>query len=113
MTSKVGSVRGGRLYLASYALGLGATGLTFFDDDVVDVFSPHASRRSVVFLAAVGHPFKRRRARWVPLGRPRRLRGRHRRCGPAPGGSRDSPNEGVDITVDRQLFIRLIEVGTL
>src|SRR6266436_2244406 len=32
---------GGRIYLAAYAQHLGATGLTFFDDDVVNFFSPH------------------------------------------------------------------------
>ena len=46
---------GGRLYLAAYALGLGATGLTFFDDAVVDFFSPHAAGMSVMFLVAIGH----------------------------------------------------------
>ncbi len=50
---------GGRLYLAAYALGLGATGLTFYDDDVTDFFSPHASGKSVMFLVALGHPVKR------------------------------------------------------
>ncbi len=48
------AIRGGRLYLAAYALGLGATGLTFFDDDVTAFFSPHAAGKSVMFLAAVG-----------------------------------------------------------
>src|SRR5438094_2528543 len=33
---------GGRIYLAAYAQRLGATGLTFFDDDVVTFFFPHA-----------------------------------------------------------------------
>src|SRR3981081_3989313 len=32
---------GGRIYLAAYAQHLGATGLTFFDDDVVNFFSSH------------------------------------------------------------------------
>ncbi len=50
---------GGRLYLAAYALGLGATGLTFYDDDVTDFLSPHASGKSVMFLVALGHPAKR------------------------------------------------------
>jgi SagB-type dehydrogenase family enzyme len=49
------AVAGGRAYLAAYALGLGATGLTFFDDDVTDFFSPDAAGKSVLFLAAVGH----------------------------------------------------------
>jgi SagB-type dehydrogenase family enzyme len=48
-------ILGGKVYLLSYALGLGATGLTFYDDDVVRFFSPHASGKSVMFLMAVGH----------------------------------------------------------
>jgi len=51
-----GGLIGGRVYLASYALGLGATGLTFFDDAVTEFFSPHASRKSVMFLVAFGVP---------------------------------------------------------
>jgi nitroreductase len=54
------AINGGRLYLASYALGLGATGLTFYDDDVSDFFSPHAEAKSAMFLVALGHPVKRR-----------------------------------------------------
>ena len=50
---------GGKLYLAAYALGLGATGLTFFDDDVTRFFSPHAAGKSVMFLDAIGHPARR------------------------------------------------------
>jgi SagB-type dehydrogenase family enzyme len=53
------AIEGGKLYLAAYALGLGATGLTFFDDDVVRFFSPHAAGKSVMFLDAVGHPARR------------------------------------------------------
>ena len=49
---------GGRLYLASYAQNFGATGLTFFDDDVTDFFSPHARGKSVMFLMALGHKLK-------------------------------------------------------
>jgi SagB-type dehydrogenase family enzyme len=48
------AVAGGRAYLAAYALGLGATGLTFFDDDVTAFFSPHAAGKAVMFLVAVG-----------------------------------------------------------
>ncbi len=52
-----GGLIGGRAYLASYALGLGATGLTFFDDSVTDFFSPHSKGKSVMFLLAFGVPF--------------------------------------------------------
>ncbi len=51
-----GGLIGGRAYLASYALGLGATGLTFFDDSVTDFFSPHSKGKSVMFLLAFGVP---------------------------------------------------------
>jgi len=50
-----GGVTGGRLYLAAYAQRFGATGLTFFDDEVTELFSPHAAGKSVLFLAALGH----------------------------------------------------------
>jgi SagB-type dehydrogenase family enzyme len=48
------AIAGGKLYLAAYAQRLGATGLTFFDDDVTEFFSPHAAGKSVMFLMAVG-----------------------------------------------------------
>jgi nitroreductase len=53
------AIEGGKLYLAAYAQRLGATGLTFFDDDVVHFFSPHAAGKSVMFLNAVGVPARR------------------------------------------------------
>src|SRR5205085_10034086 len=45
---------GGKMYLAAYALHLGATGLTFYDDDVANFFSPHAKGKSAIFLVAIG-----------------------------------------------------------
>jgi SagB-type dehydrogenase family enzyme len=51
---------GGRIYLAAYAQRLGATGLTFFDDDVVNFFSPHARNKRAIFLLAIGKPLKRK-----------------------------------------------------
>jgi nitroreductase len=53
------AIHGGRMYLAACALGLGATGLTFFDDDVTSFLSPHAAGKAVMFLVAVGTPRKR------------------------------------------------------
>jgi len=55
-----GGILGGRLYLGAYALGFGATGLTFYDDEVTDFLSPPARGKSVMFLCALGRPFKRR-----------------------------------------------------
>ncbi len=47
-------ILGGRMYLCAHSLGLGASGLTFYDDDVTDFFSPHAAGKSVCFVVAVG-----------------------------------------------------------
>lgn len=55
---------GGRLYLSAYAQRLGATGLTFYDDDVTAFFSPHAQGKSAMFLMALG---KGRRRELVSL----------------------------------------------
>ncbi|HEU0022974.1 MAG TPA: SagB/ThcOx family dehydrogenase [Dehalococcoidia bacterium] len=54
-------IRGGWAYLGSYAQGLGASGLTFFDDDVTEFFSPHARGKSVMFFVGLGHPRGRQR----------------------------------------------------
>jgi SagB-type dehydrogenase family enzyme len=51
---------GGKMYLAAYAQRLGASGLTFFDDDVIHFFSPHAKDKSAIFLLAIGKPLKRK-----------------------------------------------------
>ena len=54
------SIAAGRLYLAAYAMGLGATDLTFYDDEVTEFFGPSAADKSVMFLIAVGVPAGRR-----------------------------------------------------
>ena len=59
---------GGRMYLSTHAMGLGATGMTFFDDAVTAFFSPHAAGKSLMFLVGLGithernqvHPFRSR-----------------------------------------------------
>ena len=45
---------GGKFYLAAYAQKLGCSGLTFYDDDVISFFSPHARGKSAIFLVALG-----------------------------------------------------------
>jgi SagB-type dehydrogenase family enzyme len=54
------SITAGRFYLGAYALRLGATGLTFYDDAVIEFFSPHAQDKSVMFLVALGKRARRR-----------------------------------------------------
>jgi SagB-type dehydrogenase family enzyme len=54
------AIMGGKLYLSAYAQRLGASGLTFFDDDVTEFFSPHAAGKSVMFLIALGRSVKKK-----------------------------------------------------
>ncbi len=49
----------GRAYLAAYALGRGASGLTFYDNEVTRFFSPHAAGLEPLLVVAVGVPAKR------------------------------------------------------
>ena len=46
----------GKIYLAAYALGIGASGSTFFDDAVTEAFSPYASNKSTMIAVGVGVP---------------------------------------------------------
>ncbi|MCH8745206.1 MAG: SagB/ThcOx family dehydrogenase [Chloroflexi bacterium] len=54
------SITAGKIYLAAYAQRLGASGLTFYDDEVTGFFSPHAEGKSVMFLVALGKRARRR-----------------------------------------------------
>ena len=47
-------ILGGRIYLSAHALWLGATGLTFYDDDVAAFFAPHSEGKSAMFVVALG-----------------------------------------------------------
>ncbi len=49
----------GKSYLGTYAYRLGATGLTFYDDDVTAFFSPHAEARSCMLVVAMGRSSRR------------------------------------------------------
>jgi SagB-type dehydrogenase family enzyme len=49
----------GRAYLAAYAVGRGATGLTFYDEDVTRFFAPHAAALDPLLVVAVGVPARR------------------------------------------------------
>src|SRR5215510_7191224 len=45
------------------ALGLGASGLTFYDDDVTAFFTPHATGKSAIFVVALGQTARENRVR--------------------------------------------------
>lgn len=51
-----GGIRAGKAYLAAYSQDLGASGSTFYDDAVVDFFSPHAKDKAAMIAVGVGVP---------------------------------------------------------
>ena len=60
-------VRTGKIYLSSYAVGIGASGSTFFDDAVTEFFSPHANAKSPMIAVGVGVPaYKARSGKVLP-----------------------------------------------
>jgi nitroreductase len=65
-------VRVGRVYLGAYALGLGATGLTFYDDEVAE-FLTAETRMQPMMCVSLGVDARRRDLRRVRerLGWPR------------------------------------------
>ena len=46
----------GKLYLSAYAVKIGARGTTFFDDEVIKHFSPHATGKDVMTAIGIGIP---------------------------------------------------------
>ena len=58
---------GGQLYLGAYGLGLGATGLTFYDDDVVRFFEPAAAGKEAIFVTALGPAARHQSPRGLPV----------------------------------------------
>jgi SagB-type dehydrogenase family enzyme len=56
-------ILGGKMYLCAGALGLGASGLTFYDDDVTAFFAPHATGKSAIFVVALGQTAHENRVR--------------------------------------------------
>ncbi len=51
-----GGIISGKIYLASFAVGIGARGTTFFDDEVINHFSPHAKGKDVMMAVGIGKP---------------------------------------------------------
>ena len=41
-------------YIPAYGIGFGASGLTFYDAEVVRFFSPHAGGLDAIFVTALG-----------------------------------------------------------
>lgn len=58
---------GGRCYLGAYAQGFGASGLTFYDGEVVRFFSPHAEGKDALFVTVLGRSVRGAPGIEVPL----------------------------------------------
>jgi SagB-type dehydrogenase family enzyme len=57
----------GRMYLASYAQGMGASGTTFYDDAVTEFFSPRAAEMTPMMALGIGIPgYKARFGKMLP-----------------------------------------------
>jgi len=57
----------GRMYLASYAQGMGASGTTFYDDAVTEFFSPRAGEMTPMMALGIGIPgYKARFGKMLP-----------------------------------------------
>jgi SagB-type dehydrogenase family enzyme len=57
----------GRIYLASYAQRMGASGTTFYDDAVTEFFSPRAAEMSPMMAVGIGVPgYKARFGKMLP-----------------------------------------------
>ena len=54
---------GSRLYLSAYSLGFGASGITFYDDEVVEFFHPHSQGKEVMFVVTLGKTAEQNRVR--------------------------------------------------
>jgi SagB-type dehydrogenase family enzyme len=59
----------GKIYLASYAQKIGASGSTFFDDAVSEFFSPHAANKSAMIAIGIGVPDYQARPGKILAGR--------------------------------------------
>jgi len=57
----------GKMYLASYAQGMGASGTTFYDDAVTEFFSPRAAEMTPMMALGIGIPgYKAKFGRMLP-----------------------------------------------
>ena len=59
----------GKIYLAAYAQGIGASGSTFFDDEVTNFFSPFAKNNSTMIAVGVGIPSYRSKSGNILAGK--------------------------------------------
>jgi hypothetical protein len=51
-----GGICAGKIYLASYSHGLGASGSTFYDEEVTVTFLPHSNQKNTIIAIGIGFP---------------------------------------------------------
>jgi len=49
--------------LCAYSLGLGASGITFYDNEISEFFLPHSAGRDVMFVVTLGQTAEANRVR--------------------------------------------------
>ncbi|MDQ4072926.1 MAG: SagB/ThcOx family dehydrogenase [Thermoproteota archaeon] len=58
----------GKIYLAAYSNGIGASGSTFYDDAVQEFFSPHAKDKETMIAIGIGVPsYKSKAGKVLPI----------------------------------------------
>ena len=58
----------GKIYLSAYAHGIGASGSTFYDDLVTNIFLPHSKEKSTMIAVGIGNPsYKSRSGKILPV----------------------------------------------
>ena len=58
----------GKMYVAAYAQGIGASGSTFFDEAVTEFFSPHAANKNPMIAIGIGRPdYKAKAGKVLPV----------------------------------------------
>ena len=50
-----GGIGIGKMYLAAYAYNLGASGSTFYDDEVTNFFAPHSANKNPITAIGIGY----------------------------------------------------------
>ncbi|WP_186434022.1 SagB/ThcOx family dehydrogenase [Candidatus Nitrosocosmicus arcticus] len=67
-TQMEAGITAGKIYLLSYAHGLGASGSTFYDNEVIEFFSPHAKQKETLIAIGVGIPsYRSKPGRVLPV----------------------------------------------
>ena len=63
-----GGIVAGKVYLSSYAYGIGSSGSTFYDDEVSEFFSYHDGKKDTMIAVGIGiPPYKSKSGSILPI----------------------------------------------